>query len=292
MDDANFDTRYQQFYAELAPLLQLYRIRPGEDLAITTVSRNGYAQSLNVRIYGTYEFQGLERSASAGSFSLMDLMSFRDLYGHLSAERKEELAQLQKDSGLEAVARESAEAEFFGEGSTLVEDAAPAVIQETGLEKQDWAQRRAELLNRVYTQEELENGMVLNAAVLLKDPTQLARTMAELGQSTKAAELPLRVVSFILNMVLVETLVLGLLFGLGGALGGGAIVRMLGTAGIPASSPTLYLFFSGPKLFPELGVSNLVVAFVIVTMVSALSTLYPAFLATRVSPITAMQTDE
>jgi ABC-type antimicrobial peptide transport system permease subunit len=98
--------------------------------------------------------------------------------------------------------------------------------------------------------------------------------------------------SFILNMVLVETLVLGLLFGLGGALGGGAIVRMLGTAGIPASSPTLYIFFSGPKLFPELGASNLVVAFVIVLMVSALSTLYPAFLATRVSPITAMQTDE
>ena len=62
---------------------------------------------------------------------------------------------------------------------------------------------------------------------------------------------------------------------------------MLGTAGIPASSPTLYIFFSGPKLFPELGASNLVVAFVIVLLVSALSTLYPAFLATRVSPITA-----
>jgi ABC-type lipoprotein release transport system permease subunit len=39
-------------------------------------------------------------------------------------------------------------------------------------------------------------------------------------------------------------------------------------------------------------VTNLVAAFVIVLVVSALSTLYPAFLAARVSPLRAMQTDE
>ena len=69
-------------------------------------------------------------------------------------------------------------------------------------------------------------------------------------------------------------------------------MHMLGSVGIPAGNEALYFVFSGPRLFPTLHVSNLVEAFVIVLVVSALSTFYPAFLATRVSPLQAMQTDE
>jgi ABC-type lipoprotein release transport system permease subunit len=355
MNDANFDTRYQQFYDELAPLLDLYRLRIGDDLAITAFTRTGYVQSVNVKIYGTYHFEGLEKSAVAGSLNLMDLMSFRELYGYLTAEKKAELSELQKASGVQEVKREDAESALFGdEGSaTLVADATPGLIEEDKqLDGPAQKLRREELANRVYTQQELEKGVVLSAAIILKDPEQLEQTLAELQTAGTASGLPLRVISwqkasgiigqfvlvaklvlyaavfiifvvalviinnammmatlqrvrevgtmraigaqrsFVLSMVLVETLVLGLVFGTLGATAGGAIMRMLGMAGIPAANEALYFFFSGPRLFPSLHVSNLVEAFVIVLVVSSLSTFYPAFLATRVSPLQAMQTDE
>ncbi|HZI10905.1 MAG TPA: FtsX-like permease family protein [Myxococcus sp.] len=354
-DDANFDTRYQQFYSELAPLLELYRIRLGDSLTITAFTRSGYVQSVNVKIYGTYQFKGLEKSALAGALNLMDLMSFRDLYGYLSADKKAEITELQKQSGVKAVDRAGAEEALFGEesGNTLVAEATPGLVEDAAaFEGGLGSLRRDDLARRVYSQSEIEGGVVLSSAVLLKDPEKLEQTMAELKQAAKDAGLPLRVVSwqqaagiigqfvlmaklvlyfavfiifvvalviinnammmatlqrvrevgtmraigaqrsFVLGMVLVETLLLGLVFGVGGVAVGSGIMAALGQAGIPAGNEALYFFFSGPRLYPSLSAGNLVAAFVIVLLVSAISTLYPAFLATRVSPLQAMQTDE
>ncbi|NOJ80728.1 ABC transporter permease [Myxococcus xanthus] len=354
-DDANFDTRYAQFYSELAPLLELYRLRMGDVLTITAFTRTGYMQSVNVKVYGTYQFKGLEKSAMAGALSLMDLMSFRDLYGYLTADKKAELAEIQKQSGLETLSRDEAEEALFGEASDneLVAEATSSDVDDQAAFTGDQgALTRENLLQRVYTQQEIEQGVALSAAVMLKDPELLEQTMVELRQAAKDAGLKLRVVSwqeaagiigqfvllgklvlyfavfiifvvalviinnammmatmqrvrevgtmraigaqrsFILGMVLVETLVLGLVFGSAGSLVGSGIMALLNSAGIPAGNEALYFFFSGPRLFPTLSASNLVAAFVIVLGVSAISTLYPAFLATRVSPLQAMQTDE
>jgi ABC-type antimicrobial peptide transport system permease subunit len=310
---------------------------------------------VNVKIYGTYQFDGLEKSALAGALNLMDLMSFRELYGYLTAEKKAELAGLQKASGVQQVKREDAESALFGDdgSATLVAEATPGIIDEdTQLDGLAQKLRREELAARVYTQQEIESGVVLSAAVLLKDPEKLEQTLAELQKSAEASGMPLRVISwqkasgmigqfvlmaklvlyaavliifvvalviinnammmatlqrvrevgtlraigaqrsFVLSMVLVETVVLGLVFGMLGGVVGGAIMRTLGRVGIPAGNEALYFFFSGPRLFPSLHLSNLVAAFVIVLVVSALSTFYPAYLATRVSPLRAMQTDE
>jgi ABC-type lipoprotein release transport system permease subunit len=355
MDDSNFDTRYAQFYSELAPLLDLYRLRIGDELTITAFTRTGYVQSVNVTVYGTYQFDGLEKSITSGALNLMDLMTFRELYGYLTTEKKEELAKMQEASGVAEVSREDAEATLFGEegGSNLVAEATPGLIDEDAqLAGFAQALRREELAQRVYSQEDIESGVVLSAAILLKDPEQLPQTIEELKGLATEAGLPLRVISwqqasgligqfvllaklvlyvavfiifvvalviinnammmatlqrvrevgtmraigaqrsFVLGMVLVETVLLGFLFGTAGAGVGGLIMRALGKAGIPATHEALYFFFSGPRLFPTLNLSNLVAAFVIVLVVSALSTFYPAFLATRVSPLKAMQTDE
>jgi ABC-type lipoprotein release transport system permease subunit len=212
--------------------------------------------------------------------------------------------------------------------------------------------RRDDLTKRVYSQDEIEQGVVLSSAIILKDPEKLQQTISELKQSAQDAGLKLRVVSwqqaagligqfvlmaklvlyaavfiifvvvlviinnammmatlqrvrevgtmraigaqrsFVLGMVLVETLLLGLVFGAGGVLVGSGIMAALGSAGIPAGNEALYFFFSGPRLYPSLNAGNLIAAFIIVMVVSAISTLYPAFLATRVSPLQAMQTDE
>jgi ABC-type antimicrobial peptide transport system permease subunit len=353
--DENFDARYKQFYEQLVPLLDLYRLKMGDSLTITAFSRTGYVQSVNVPIYGTYQFSGLEKSPLAGAVNLMDLVSFRDLYGYLTEDKKAEIAQLKQKSGAAEVRREDAEAALFGEEApnTLVAEATPGLIDENEqIGSNAEALRKEDLLKRVYAKSEIENGMVLSAAIILKDPTKLDATLAELSQSQEIKDLKLRVVSwqkaagligqfvlmmrmvlwgiivilfvvvlaiinnavmmatlqrvrevgtmraigaqrtFILSMILLETIVLGLVFGGVGAGLGSGLITFLGNVGIPAGSDELYFFFSGPRLLPTLGADNLITAFVLVVGVSLFSTFYPAFLATRVSPVTAMQTDE
>ena len=62
--------------------------------------------------------------------------------------------------------------------------------------------------------------------------------------------------------------------------------------GIPAFNDISAFFFSGPRLYPVFGTSNLTLALAIVFVVSLLSTLYPARLAMRVSPRQAMQAED
>jgi ABC-type antimicrobial peptide transport system permease subunit len=97
---------------------------------------------------------------------------------------------------------------------------------------------------------------------------------------------------FILGMLVVEAIVIGIIFGALGALIGAGIVLFLGKAGIPAPSDVWTFFFSGPALYPTLGTARLAAALVIVLVVSVLSSLYPAWLAMRVTPRQAMGTEE
>jgi ABC-type antimicrobial peptide transport system permease subunit len=93
-------------------------------------------------------------------------------------------------------------------------------------------------------------------------------------------------------MLVVETLAVGALFGgIGSALGVG-VVAIMRFVGIPASNDTLYFLFSGPRLHPGLSPINVTIALTIVLLVSGASSLYPGFLAMRVSPRQAMQSDE
>ena len=91
-DDQNFRQRYDFFYKQLAPSLELYRVRVGDVLTIKAFTRSGYVQSVNVPVYGTFQFQGLEKSTLAGALNLMDLVSFRELYGFMSGEKLAEIA--------------------------------------------------------------------------------------------------------------------------------------------------------------------------------------------------------
>ncbi len=351
--DENFDARYAFFYAELAPLLQLYRVRVGDTLTIKAFSRAGYVQSVSVKVYGTFAFKGLEKSPLAGGMSLMDLMSFRDLYGYLTADKAEELKELQRETGAKQVTRENAEAELFGGESEVVAEATPGLIDAdkalSGLARK---LRQEDLLRRVYTQEEIDRGVVLNAAVMLKDPARLDETIAAINRLSGEQGLELKAVSWqqasgmlgqvinflrgvlflavgfifvvamiiinnammmatlqrtqligtmraigaqrtlVLGMVLVESVVLGLLFG-GAGMGLGALfMGWLHARGIPAPNDVAYFFFSGSRLLPELGAGHLLSAFLIILFVTIVSTLFPAAIATRVSPLRAMQSDE
>jgi ABC-type lipoprotein release transport system permease subunit len=361
MDDSNFARRYAFFYRELAPSLDLYRVRVGDTLTIKAFTKSGYMQSINLKVFGTFNFAGLEQSPQAGELNLMDMVSFRELYGFLTDDRRQEIAALKAGAAAEEVTRENVEAQLFGvrepePGGTgrrqVVAEATPGLDPDAALAGLAGRLRRDDLAARVYDPKQLQEGVVLNAAVILHDPDQLGATMAAIEKGGAAAGIPLKAVSwqkasgiigqfvtlarivlniavliifvvalviinnalvmatlervqeigtlravgaqrrFIVGMLVIESVVIGAIFGFMGAAVGAAVVWAFGRVGIPAANDIFTFFFSGPRLHPELGAASLLTALAIVLVVSAVSSFYPAWLAMRVTPRQAMQTEE
>jgi ABC-type antimicrobial peptide transport system permease subunit len=270
----------------------------------------------------------------------------------MTPEKLAEIKHIEKAAGAKFIAREKAEEELFGESSesSLVTTQKQAQIDE----KKELGQiRKAGFkTDRAYTQDEIDKGVVLNAAIILKDPSKIKDTMKKIDEVSQKNNLGLRVVtwqkaagiigqfvtvakailylvvliifivalviinnavmmatlqrvkeigtmraiganrSFVLVMILIETILLGITFGFAGTMAGSFIVTGMGSSGLPAVNEFLYFFFSGPRLYPTLGAGSIIGSMLIIFMVTTLSSLYPAILATRVSPITAMQSEE
>jgi ABC-type lipoprotein release transport system permease subunit len=203
-DDANFGERFEFFYGALAPALELYRVRIGDVLTIKSFTRSGYVQSVNVPVYGTFQFEGLEKSALAGGLNLMDLVSFRELYGFLSGDKLAEIRALQKAAGAKDVSRENAEAELFGNAGDKAEprkieaDATPGVLP--GLSDLSAPitdrLRRDEARARVFPPDEVERGVVLDAAVILEDPKHIPEAITAIEAQGKADGLTLKAITW------------------------------------------------------------------------------------------------
>ncbi|MFI5303666.1 MAG: ABC transporter permease [Nitrospiria bacterium] len=351
-NDLNFAARYRFFYSEMVPLIDLYRLKPGDTITIKAYTKSGFVQSVNLIIYGTFQFKGLEKSGLAGGVSLMDLMSFRDLYGFVTPEKIAEANQLEQAAGVKFVDREKAESELFTDSSSVSNVKEKKIDDQKELGDAKSNSINQSLLSRRYTKDEIEKGVVLNAAIILKDPTRLDQTMKSIMGISKKNDLNLRVVTwqkaageigqfvfvakaalyfavfiifivalviinnavmmatlqrvheigtmraigaqrtFVLGLVLIETIFLGLVFGSAGMLLGALFVKWLGIKGIGAFNEFLYFFFSGPRLYVTLELGSLLGAFIIICAVTSISALYPAIIATRVSPLQAMQTEE
>jgi len=314
------------------------------------VGQSGYVQSANVRVWGTFRFQGMEKSPTAGFINVMDLVTFRELFGQPTAETREEIAALKSSAGAREVKREQAEADLFGGESEQVTEGGAGQVEADALLGASGPRR--EPPSTRYGPSEIEQGMVLSAAVILKDPNALQSTMEELRELPAVKAASLRVVdwqkavgtfgqlvlmlrvalwviiailavvvlavinnammmatlrrtreigtlraigaqrAFVLAMVLVETMVLSLVFGLTGMGAGALLVKGVNALGIPAVTDEMQFFFSGPRLDLFVSPTSLVAAFVMVVVVTAISTLYPAVQATRIAPVTAMQSEE
>jgi ABC-type lipoprotein release transport system permease subunit len=195
--DADFERKYRIFYDELAPLLQLYSIRIGDTITIKAPAKSGYYSSVNVKVYGFVQFRGLEKSGIAGVMSLLDLMSWRDLYGYVTKEKAEEIKALKAAAGLRAVARESAEAELFGGGPPGPAQAqAGRIDAQAVLDAVARPRKPVDLATQVYGQEEIDRGVALNAALILEDPSRMKRTARDVEAAVKQAGLGLKVVDW------------------------------------------------------------------------------------------------
>jgi ABC-type antimicrobial peptide transport system permease subunit len=354
-NDVNFEERYAFFYKELAPSLELYRVRIGDTLTIKAFTRSGYVQSANLKVYGTFAFKGLEKSPQAGTMNMMDLVSFRELYGFMTDDRAQEIAAMRASSGAKEVTRENAESELFGAaeanaGTAALANAPVADDLNQELAGLTGSHRRDEA--KAYDPTQLEQGVILNAAVLLKNEAQLDQTVSAIEAAGKKAGLPLKAITwqkaagligqfatlmrvvlytavliifvvalviinnalvmatlervreigtlravgaqrrFILVMLVLESVAVGLIFGALGTAMGAALIALLGKVGIAAGNDVLMFFFSGPRLYPVLASHNLLLALGIVLAVSIVSSVYPAWIAMRISPREAMQSEE
>ena len=196
--DETFERDYHVFYDHLAPLLRLYMINVGETITIKAPSKSGYFNSINLKVYGFLQFKGIERSGIAGMMSVMDVMSFRDLYGYVTAEKAEEIRRLQASMGARQVERGTAEEELFGAAGGLEAESKAAAIDERALvagasEKRVAAEAAA---LRVYSQEEIEHGEVLNAAIILEDPSRLRASLRDVQAAADAAGLGLETIDW------------------------------------------------------------------------------------------------
>ncbi|NUN14755.1 MAG: ABC transporter permease [Myxococcales bacterium] len=198
MNDDNFSIRERFFYEYITPHLALYAIPIGGTLTITGLTRAGYVRNVNVPVYGTFQFKSLEKSALSGGQNLMDMMTFRDLYGFGTADRVEENAEIKKEFGVVEVARENAdEALFGGEDAAIVSDSATTGFDEFKNVDLQGAQRYTQaLLERIYTSDEINTGVALNAAIMLKDPTRLDETVAVINRVSQEKNLGIQAVTW------------------------------------------------------------------------------------------------
>ncbi|MGM0578903.1 MAG: ABC transporter permease [Myxococcota bacterium] len=192
IDDANFDERYRQFYEVVAPRIQLYPFEVGDVLTLRALTRGGYLTSVNVKLWGIFRFSGLEESDMAGAQNLIDLATFRQLYGKMTPEKLAELARIRESVGVEAVDREQAEDALFG-GDDLVEEESDGQgsdfdeFAEVDLRGQ--VERKREASAATFDQETVRDGLALNAAVILEDPETLDTTLTRIRDVSDSEDL-------------------------------------------------------------------------------------------------------
>jgi ABC-type lipoprotein release transport system permease subunit len=347
VDDATLDDHYALFYDLVAPRIKLYDIAVGDTITLRAYTKAGYVRSVNLKVYGTYEFQGLETSDLASASNLTDLVTFRELYGKMSPSQQAELEDIAASVGAKDVSRENAEAELFG-GTAGIEATADEATDDLNAATSGTGLTTVQGIDeKLYSPDEMRNGLTLNAAVILKDPSRILETTQALvpvakdlglqvvdwkeatgivGQFVLVMRLVLVTALFIIFIValliinnamvlatlertseigtmraigaqrgmvvalfLVETIVLGLIAGVLGAVAATAFVSWLHSVGIPAFADQLILLFAGPRLFPTWTAEDVALGIGSVVIAAVVATLYPAILAARIQPVVAMQ---
>lgn len=180
MDDSSFERRYDLFYQQLAPLVQIYRLKIGDLLTMRAFDERGILQSVNVRLYGVFQFRGLGRSEFVGNANLMDLDSFRHLYGLPDDQQLAEERQILKEIGRDPLSEQSW--------------SPPPVTNEIDETKLFSSTDRRERLSERLSPD--HDGAVQSVAVVLRDPSQQGIVRKRLQGAVDAQRLNLRVVDW------------------------------------------------------------------------------------------------
>ena len=346
VNDKNIRFRHSYFYEHLSAQMKIYAFDVGDLVPLTSFSKSGYPRSVNVRVRGVFTFRGLEKSELAGATNLLDIHTFRYLYGQPSDETVEEVEQIRSAADIRIIPRESLESSLFS-------------AELTGADKdRDATGNKMPSLpilpaghdpDATYDPLESKRGLALHAAVLVREDASLPDVEAKIEALSDTQNLEIQVVDwrkasglvgqfvlvvrfvvfialciilavavvimnntlviatldrvqeigtlralgaqkhFVLATTLCESFLLATLAAVASAFLSLVFLLWLQRYGIPAQSDVWIFLFGGPRLHPEIFVTPFVSATGLLLILSQAATLYPALLATRVSPIVAMQ---
>lgn len=95
--------------------------------------------------------------------------------------------------------------------------------------------------------------------------------------------------AFVRSMILLETLVTAIMFGMMGIGVGVVAIRITNTLGIASDNQFLRLLFGGSTLHPVLSGFAVAYSLLATVVIGIVSSLYPAAIALKISPVVAMQ---
>jgi len=199
VDDTNARARHTRFYELIGPMIRLYEAPVGEVMTVRAFTRSGYIRSVQVMVYGTFEFQGLESSDLASATNLTDLVTFRLLYGKMTEAQKAELTGIRARAEVREVSRENAEDALFG-GGDEAEAVAEAPVAGAGdafaIAEAVRAAPASDAVSDRVDPRDFRQGLALNAAVLFEDGVSVDAGIAAVQSALDAAGLNLRTVDW------------------------------------------------------------------------------------------------
>lgn len=194
--DENLDKRYAFLYKEITPAIRLYEVKIGDTLALRSFTKSGYMKALNVKVWGIYHNKGFtSRDMMSDAITLIDLVSFRDLYGKMTDTQRAELDVIKASVGATDVSRDNAEDALFGGGGGAVESA-----MESGTGLADFDEKGFGTVDTrvsdTFDQRQMASGLVLNTAIRLDDPRKVEETRLAVQAALDKAGLPDQVVTW------------------------------------------------------------------------------------------------
>ncbi|MEM1022050.1 MAG: ABC transporter permease [Myxococcota bacterium] len=202
VSDENVQERYDWFYEHVAPLIDLYAIDVGDTVTIRAYTRSGFLKAINVKMYGVFRFRGLDESDLAGGHNLMDLMTFRELYGLMTPAKARELDRIRDKAGVQDVERSTAEESLFASSETVVIETGPELEGLGGFDEfedvdfESLRDRSGRVFDASFSREDLAQGMALNMAVVLDDGVEMSGARRRVQVALDEAGLALQVVSW------------------------------------------------------------------------------------------------
>lgn len=205
VNDQNFVSHHTLFYQDIAPLIRLYEVVPGETIVLRSYTRSGFLKSVPLKVFGIYSFAGLEDSDLAGGFNIIDQDSFRTLYGQLSDEALAEMRALRKNIKVRDVSRDNAELELFGANTTgdlgAAHDSSAANTSNSTStggenENQNNLTEKNTLGSKEGSKSDTLDGPVQHAAILLKDAQGLKSSLKDISNWLLTNKYPVKAVDW------------------------------------------------------------------------------------------------
>ncbi|MDP6945872.1 MAG: hypothetical protein QF464_17105, partial [Myxococcota bacterium] len=181
VDDSNVEARTEIFYGVFEERMALYPMAVGDTITLRSYTRSGYIKNVNVKLWGIYQFDGLETSDIAGARNLVDMVTFRELRGQMTATRRAELDTIRAEVGLDSVASEDAEDALFGDAVAVEDTTADVGFDEfEAVDLSGQVDRLKAEAMAGFDQADISKGLALNAAVILEDPALIEVTADEI----------------------------------------------------------------------------------------------------------------